>query len=83
MNQKMGLHLKKRACIFYFFEEAILTHRNSHRGESNLRPWEEHTSRTQANNTRPIQVGLRAYFFKKPSLRWAYSGQGESKISQA
>jgi hypothetical protein len=31
---------------------------NWHQGESNLRPWEEHTPRTQANTTRPSQVGL-------------------------
>jgi hypothetical protein len=39
-----------------FFVEVKLGKRNWHRGESKLKPWEEHTPRSQTHTTRPSQV---------------------------
>ncbi|CAJ2676558.1 unnamed protein product [Trifolium pratense] len=45
----------------FFFEEAKLAHPNWRQRESNLRPQEEHTPRSQANTNAPTQVGCGKY----------------------
>jgi len=62
--------------FFSFFDETKLTHRNL--SNQNLRPGEEHTPRSQANTTRPTQVGS-----KQKYLNRQLSGIKQSKIPGA
>jgi len=52
----MEKQISETKVINNFFFEAKLAHRNWYQGELNLRPWEDHTPRSQANTTRPTQV---------------------------